>query len=52
MRGIIKVCRKVRRFMGTYNYYGPTQPQEHYKYDVELWVRYAGNIDNGYTIVF
>lgn len=38
--------------MGTYNYYGPSQPAEHKKYDVDPWIEYFGNIDIGITIVF
>ena len=37
--------------MGTYNYYGPSQPYEHTPYDILPWIRYVGNIDRGYTVV-
>ena len=27
--------------MGTYNYYGPSQPEKHKKYDVDTWVKWG-----------
>lgn len=33
--------------MGTYNYYGPNQPEEHYNIDVAPWIKW-GNTENGF----